>query len=113
MIMVSDDRAHVPDLEFEIERLRRLANDLERIRNGNHPDEAALSNAPVIEGWSLKLRPSVCLSGRVLGHPHIEEGDLGVTTEIFAFAPTLGYARTLSRYYRLGLPQGVPPDRAQ
>lgn len=113
MIIVSDDHTHISDLEFEIERLRRLADDLEQIRKSNHPTRAKLMNAPVIDGWRLQRRPVACLSGKVLGHPRIGEGHLGITTEVFVFAPMQGYARTLSRYYKLGLPEGVPPEVTQ
>lgn len=112
MIIVSEDQSHAFDMTFEINRLRGLANDLEQILNGKKPDETELSNAPLIEGWTFVLRPVGCLTGKVTGHPGITQGDQGVTTEVFAFAPTDGYVRTLSRYYRLGSPEGVPPDNA-
>jgi hypothetical protein len=105
MVTIINDRRAVPELEMEIERLRRLADDLEDIRFGRHPGRRTLATAPRIESWSLSRRSVVCLTGRVFGHPAISEGGIGVTTDVWALAPGLGYARTLSRYYALGMPE--------
>ncbi|MFE0014091.1 hypothetical protein ACFWXH_04540 [Mesorhizobium sp. NPDC059054] len=113
MITVSRHDIPLHDCNFEVDRLRRLANDLERISKGNHPDKSMLSSAPCIEGWKIVVRPVPCLTGLFFGHPGIEEGDLGVTTEMMAFAPTLGYARTVTRFYKLGQPEGGSSDLAQ
>jgi hypothetical protein len=111
MIVIVNSQQHCPELEFEIERLRRLANDLDDIRHGRHPSRKTLEHGPAIEGWCLAARPTACLTGLVSGHPHAGEGSIVVTTDLWVIAPTLGYARTLSRFYALGEPGGAFSDK--
>lgn len=113
MIVLSDRSGPVPELDFEIERLRKLLDDLRQIRRGQHPDEKALVAAPRIEDWNLARRAVLCLTGKVFGHPIIGEGKPGVTTDLWVIAPSLGYARTLSRFYVLGPPEGFADRRPQ
>lgn len=110
MIAIINNLEGSQELEFEIKRLRRLADDLDRIQQGSHPGRKVLSTAPRIESWRLVARPTACLTGCVFGHPWIKEGGIGITTDVWAIAPTLGYARTLSRFYVLGKREDVPPD---
>lgn len=98
------DRTPVPELDDEIQRLRRLLRDLEFVRSGRHPDRNQLASAPLIDDWRIVNRPAPCLMGTVKGHPTIKNGHTGLTTELWLLAPTLGYARTLSRYYAMGRP---------
>jgi hypothetical protein len=109
MIAIINNLEGSPELEFEIERLRRLADDLDGIQHGRHPGRKVLSTAPRIEGWHLAVRPTACLTGCVFGHPWIKEGGIGITTDLWAIAPALGYARTLSRFYVLGERKDAPP----
>jgi hypothetical protein len=107
MIAIVNGSQPCAELEFEIERLRRLAYDLNDIRQGRHPGRKILEQAPTIEDWRLAARPTVCLTGRVSGHPHVREDGIVVTTDLWVIAPALGYARTLSRFYALGRPGRV------
>jgi hypothetical protein len=102
MIAIVNGRQPCAELEFEIERLRRLAYDLDDIRQGRHPGRKILEQAPTIEGWRLAARPTACLTGRVSSHPHVREDGIVVTTDLWVIAPAFGYARTLSRFYALG-----------
>lgn len=111
MIAILNSQQPSAELEFEIERLRRLADDLDDIRHGRHPGRKTLEHGPTIEGWCLAARPTACLTGRVSGHPHAKEGGIVVTTDLWVIAPTLGYARTLSRFYALGKPGGAFSDK--
>jgi hypothetical protein len=111
MIVIVNSQQSCAELEFEIERLRRLADDLDDIRHGRHPNRKTLEHGPAIEGWHLATRPTACLTGRVSGHPHVGEGGIVVTTDLWVIAPVLGYARTLSRFYSLGEPGGTLFDK--
>lgn len=102
MIAIINNLEGSVELQFEIERLRRLADDLDLIQRGRHPSRKLLANAPRIESWRLAARPAVCLTGCVFGHPHIKEGGIGVTSDLWAIAAARGYARTRSRFYVLG-----------
>ncbi|WP_176223156.1 DUF6634 family protein [Aurantimonas sp. 22II-16-19i] len=88
-------------LDEELELLHRLVADLERIRQGDAPSRRELSQAPILDDWSLGMRLQPCLTGTVHGHPLIARGHRSVTSELHVFAPHHGYARTMSRFYRL------------
>lgn len=81
-----------------IDRLRRLANDLEDI------DQCLESTVPraAINSWTVGRRFVPCLIGRPLGHPTISDGKPACSSELFYFDPERGIARTMSRWYRLG-----------
>lgn len=91
-------------IEEHLDRLRRLVIDVEALAFGRHPSAAELAEAPILESWALAARTVPCLTGRFLGHPKIRSGRDGVTSDIWIHAPGHGYARTLSRWYRLGEP---------
>jgi hypothetical protein len=42
------------------------------------------------------------LFGKMNGHPTIQDGKIGATTELFFHDPKVGLARTFNRWYRLG-----------
>ena len=84
----------------EIARLRALADDLERIAAGDLPTQDTLAGAPVIENYRRGIREVPVLVGDVEGHPRLGT-TLTTTTTLWAFAPTHGWARTQSRFYRL------------
>lgn len=96
------DRRPFTQLLPEIDRLRRLVHDLERISRGEHPGAATLAKAPVIGDWRLARRAEACLVGTMRGHPKLADGAPGATSGLWVLAPELGYARTLSRFYALG-----------
>lgn len=102
MLYRFDDRRPFPDLESDLERLRGLIWDLERIHRGQHPDKATLAEAPRLDDWNIARRPEACLTGIMTGHPKIADDQLGATSGVWVLAPGLGYARTLSRFYALG-----------
>lgn len=102
MIIHQDGPA--PQLQSHITRLKSLVADLEAIAKGNHPSRDVLSEAPLLNGWRQTLRPEPCLTGIVEGHPGIRDLRPALTTGVWALAPSLGYARTLGRFYALGLP---------
>lgn len=108
MIYRYSDERPCPDIHADLKRLQGLVQDLERIHRGQHPDAAILGDAPVIHDWAIVRRQEACLAGTITGHPKIAHGHTGVTSGLWFLAPGLGYARTLSRFYNLGQPAGVP-----
>jgi len=84
------------DENFE-EVLRAIA-DAER-----GPTDEELTNAPIINHYRLEtIGQSVQqIYGKVQGHPTINDPYL-TTTPLFGFDPDAGWARTRSRWYRLG-----------
>ncbi len=81
-----------------IPRLRSLLADLEMIAN-SRPIEALADEAVVIRNCMLVQRSVPCLIGEMSGHPYIEEGSPGVTSELFYIDQKRKIARTLSRWY--------------
>lgn len=101
-------RALAPDaLTSELTaRLRRLAADLDRIAAGKAPTAADLKHAPLLVDWRMVLCwTGLCLTGFAAGHPLLGSKQV-VTTHLWALDPELRWARTLSRFYRLGVPAG-------
>lgn len=90
------------DAEFELRRLRSLCEDLTRIAEGHRPG-AELADAPFLDNYAPTFRMGPCLTGTVQGHPSVR-GPAVLTSALWAYSPELGFARTLSRYYRLGQP---------
>jgi hypothetical protein len=76
---------------------------LERIKAGEEPTAADLENAPLLDFWTAHDggQGVVYLAGSVSGHPTLDDGHC--TTSPLLYMPTdRTWARTISRYYRLG-----------
>jgi hypothetical protein len=85
-------------------KLRDLAADLERIRSSEGPTEAELAKAPLIVGWHCALTPvGLRLIGFVAGHPLLGN-TVAMTSQIWAADAKGTWIRTLSRFYKLGVP---------
>lgn len=97
--------------EKERTLLRSLAEDLQRVEQGFRPDLTDLEDAPFLDEYVVTTRVMPVLAGNVRGHPLL--GDTFVNTSgLWMLSPTLGWARTLSRFYRLGRPAGDYPSWA-
>lgn len=84
-----------------LETLENLVTDLKAIQAGTSPTRAELEYAPLLDLYRLQPYMTFCLSGRVTGHPLL--GDTQIhTSQLWAFNSKEGWARTFSRYYRLG-----------
>ena len=84
--------------EALIAQLRRLADDLETVgRTDWQPPDAV-----DINDWFVGRRAVSCLVGRPLGHPFIDNGHPMASSELFFMDVKRGYARSFSRWYRLG-----------
>ncbi|MDF3605792.1 ATP-dependent Lon protease [Paracoccus sp. DMF-8] len=67
------------------------------------PSEANLAQAPVLSGWKAAMSPDghVMLWGEVTDHPLLGNASIH-TSQLIAIDPEIGWARTASRWYRLG-----------
>ena len=74
-----------------------------RIAEGHVPNDTDLTNAPLLSLWAVERQPGgmVRLIGVVSGHPSIADGWC-TTSVVLAADEAAGWARTVSRYYRLG-----------
>jgi Family of unknown function (DUF6634) len=87
-------------------RRRRLADDLDRIAAGTAPPAAELAQAPLLVDWAFAVSLSgLSLTGFAAGHPLLGNRKI-VTSPLWVLDPDLTWARTLSRFYRLGLHAG-------
>jgi hypothetical protein len=91
---------------FETERLASLVTDMERIRRGELPKALASGeDAPILDRWILGHRPVPCLAGLSTGHPRLAGVNRAIaTSDLWLMSEDRTWARTLSRWYRLGRP---------
>lgn len=87
----------------EIEVFERLNADLKAIASGNGPTETDLAAAPIIDLYEVSTRSLPCLAGQIDGQS-VDPSDSTGALLLMLYAPTLGWARTRSGYYRLGIP---------
>lgn len=95
-------RAYHHSIEV-MRRMRAMCDDVDAVLAGLTPSETLLADAPVIQGWSTVPYEAICLSGWVSGHPTIRTGPL-VSSQVYMLDLDRRWARTLSRFYRLGTP---------
>jgi hypothetical protein len=74
-----------------------------RIATGFAPGEAELAGAPLLSHWAVETQPGGTgrFVGIVTGHPSIPDGWC-TTSIVLVVDIDAGWARTVSRYYRLG-----------
>lgn len=89
------------DLSAVTLKLTSLRDDLSAQLDGTGPDNEVLATSPIIDQWRIRYVPMPVIAGRVTGHPKIFDGAVA-TTGIWYLQEDLRWARTLSRYYRLG-----------
>ncbi|MBR1133285.1 DUF6634 family protein [Bradyrhizobium iriomotense] len=106
--MLTDDFPFLLPCHIEPElaaKLRTLADDLERIRVGHAPVAFDLAEAPLIVDWHPVISPlGLRLMGFVAGHPRVGNTH-AMTSQVWAAGRDGAWIRTLSRFYRLGLPR--------
>lgn len=91
-------------IEFEIERLLRLVADLKMFCATKAPASSELAAAPILDRWQVTSKPAYCLIGNVTGHPLLTgKGRRIVTSDLVLMDGERGWARTRSRWYRLGI----------
>jgi hypothetical protein len=88
-----------------LQRLKLARTALERIERGEAPTPAELAAAPQLEGW-YRTEHGGCLAlgGFVSGHPTLADGAHIATSPLLWMSDDERAARTLSRFYRLGMP---------
>jgi hypothetical protein len=96
------------DLTFKNPRVRETARlvhdlsaDLRRMERGDGLTDEELARAPLLVDWSLAYRFELAMAGRVEGHPVLTDGPV-TTSGLYLLDENGGFARTLSRFYRLG-----------
>lgn len=93
--------------ETSLNRIRALAADMERIGQGTPVEELVGGPSPLLDQWSISERPAGCLVGLASGHPLLAGEDRPImTSDLWLVSADLKWARTLSRWYRLGKPLG-------
>jgi hypothetical protein len=83
------------------EKLGGLAFDVAAIRGGEGPRPTDLLGAPVLDDWSQEPFQATLLAGSARGHPRLGSNRVRTTMAVIV-DENEGWARTLSRYYRLG-----------
>ena len=102
-VTIKNGQMNRAELELEITMLKSLVSDLELILQGDYPDERELNDAPFITNWKTSTRAATCLEGIILQHPRLGNiGFNGITSELWLLDLDRDYARTFSRFYRLG-----------
>ena len=85
-------------------RLHVLADDCERLTLGQAVPSTVLEKAPLLKDWVPALTPAgLQLIGCAVGHP-VHGNRMIMTTPLWCADPDCRWARTLSRFYRLGPP---------
>lgn len=99
-------------LNFLKDNLTSFLCDIHNLQNGEMPRSMDLSVAPTVDQWSYGLIPTRCIVGLVRGHPILGNRASVHTSQVVLLDPENGWARTWSRYYRLGAPER-PQDRSE
>ena len=100
MPIIVGRRRSPDDIAGTLARLEALVSDLEHFGSGNRPSAEELEAAPLLDPFAISTRSLPCLVGGNGGHP-ILKGPTVTTSEVWAIAPELGWARTYSRLYVL------------
>ena len=83
------------------ELITALALDFAKLTMAEGDIAKELSTAPYLDNWSVGMPRAKGLTGTVTGHPTISDGEIQTSTA-YIVAGDLTWARTLSRFYRLG-----------
>lgn len=98
--------AQSPDFDHQLARLTALVGDMESIRSGTPPEQLT-DEPPILDSWVLTQRPAICLEGLSTGHPALTGVARPiVTSDLRLISDDQTWARTHSRWYRLGRPAG-------
>ncbi len=85
--------------------VRRAWLALEAAEEG--PTAEVLAESPLLMNWQIIMMAGrLCLAGEVSGHPTLKD-DFITTSHLVFLSPSLDWARTMSRFYRLGSTLGA------
>lgn len=93
-----------PQTRLLVRRVHELSDDLKLIAQLRAPSIRDIAAAPLLDDWFIGHRMEPALVGTVSGHPVVPDGP-AVTSGLYVLDPVAGYARTLSRWWRLGQPK--------
>ncbi|WP_424631795.1 DUF6634 family protein [Bradyrhizobium sp. SYSU BS000235] len=82
--------------------LATISDDINDLCVRGRPSPSSLVDAPHLEDWSFAAVYTPCLIGEVTGHPLLGDRPRVHTSQLLALDPEGGWARTWSRFYRLG-----------
>jgi len=88
----------------ELQRLKRLVADMEKVAAGMLPEEIAVpTETPTLNDWYGVALETPALVGYSNGHPRlVGTRRLITTSDLWLISHDQRWARTLSRWYRLG-----------
>ncbi|MCO5081599.1 MAG: hypothetical protein M9955_08060 [Rhizobiaceae bacterium] len=93
--------------EYEFGRLSALLADMTAVRGGVSPENLTDGEPPFLDGWVMANRPIPCLVGLSSGHPRLFGTRRPIaTSDLWLMSADNSWARSLSRWYRLGRPAG-------
>ena len=93
-----------PYFNTVLERLRALVADMEAVREGYAP-AGLVGEPPLLDRWALGWRSAACLTGYSTGHPLLPGTERQIlTSDLQLLSRDRQWARTTSRWYRLGEP---------
>ena len=93
------------------ERIATAEAFVAKITGGWRPADADLRDAPLIDRWiPLITEGGSVLLGEIAHHPIVEPERRKATSMLLALDGSLLWARTISRFYRLGRPLGRRDD---
>lgn len=90
------------DIDSLFRELEKLTGDLHSLRAGKALSERQLGACPLLDQWSFGFLPAPCLVGTVYEHPALGNRSSIHTSELVLIDPNRRWARTWSRFYRLG-----------
>lgn len=106
MVIFSHGLAAGEQLARETARLTSLVADMERVLAGTLPEAIAAETPPILDRWVLGSRVVPCLVGLSTGHPELAGRNRMISTsDVWLLSDDMAWARTASRWYRLGRPR--------
>lgn len=107
MMAFSIRKEQGPVFALELARLAALVADMEAIGRGLAPEALVEGESPLLDRWILGRCPVPCLVGLSTGHPLLPGQNRMIgTSDVWLISEDRGWARTLSRWYKLGRPAG-------
>ncbi len=92
-----------PAFDTLLYKLDALVIDMKALRDGRSPLELGGADAPILNRWAPRIGTSLFLVGLSTGHPKLVGEDRPIrTSQVFMVSEDQAWARTLSRWYRLG-----------